>query len=115
MFGFFVPPLTFGLGPLFGALLCVLLPETANTELPDTLEEGENFGKYVCDPSVKHCNSVKTSGRYYRRKYETSRNKQNNRQTYAYKTNFEARNFRRTSVIIFFTASTVRNMSHGQI
>jgi len=52
MFGFFVPPLTFGLGPLFGALLCTLLPETANAELPETLEEGENFGKYVCDPFV---------------------------------------------------------------
>jgi hypothetical protein len=45
MFGMFVPPLTFGLFPLVGALLCTFLPETANADLPDTLEEGENFGK----------------------------------------------------------------------
>ncbi|KAJ9582501.1 hypothetical protein L9F63_003194 [Diploptera punctata] len=45
MFGFYLPPLAFGLVPLVGALLCILLPETANAELPDTLEDGENFGK----------------------------------------------------------------------
>jgi hypothetical protein len=60
MFGVFLPPLTFGLGPLVGALLCILLPETANAVLPDTLEEGENFGKYVYDRFVTDCTSSKT-------------------------------------------------------
>ncbi|PNF38331.1 Organic cation transporter protein [Cryptotermes secundus] len=46
-FGFFVPPLTFGVAPLVGTLLCLFLPETANTKLPDTLEEGESFGKKI--------------------------------------------------------------------
>jgi hypothetical protein len=43
-FGFFVPPLTFGVAPLVGTLMCLFLPETANAKLPDTLEDGENFG-----------------------------------------------------------------------
>jgi hypothetical protein len=58
MFGMFVPPLAFGLGPLIGALLCIFLPETANTELPDTLEEGENFGKYVSNPFETEATTV---------------------------------------------------------
>jgi hypothetical protein len=115
MFGFFVPPLVFGLVPLFGALLCILLPETANAELPDTLDEGENFGKYVCDPFVIHCDNVKTSGRYCTRKYKTSRNKKNNRQKYSCKTNFEGRSFRCNSVSLFSTASALGNVSHGHI
>ncbi|KAL0276166.1 UNVERIFIED_CONTAM: hypothetical protein PYX00_003790 [Menopon gallinae] len=41
----FLPPLTFGVIPLIGALLTLLLPETARTVLPNTIEEGENFGK----------------------------------------------------------------------
>ncbi|XP_049846933.1 organic cation transporter protein-like [Schistocerca gregaria] len=41
----YLPPLLFGATPLIGGLLCLLLPETANTELSDTLLEGENFGK----------------------------------------------------------------------
>lgn len=40
-----LPPLIFGAGPLLGALLCLLLPETMNCELPETIEDGENFGK----------------------------------------------------------------------
>ena len=40
-----LPPLIFGTGPLLGALLCFLLPETMNCELPETIEDGENFGK----------------------------------------------------------------------
>ena len=42
-----LPPVIFGVGPLVGASLCLLLPETMNCKLPDTLEDGENFGKYV--------------------------------------------------------------------
>ncbi|CAB0028581.1 unnamed protein product [Trichogramma brassicae] len=42
-----LPPLIFGIGPIVGAGLCFLLPETMNFELPETIEDGENFGKYV--------------------------------------------------------------------
>lgn len=36
----------FGLGPLIGAALCLFLPETMDCQLPETIEDGENFGKY---------------------------------------------------------------------
>lgn len=40
-----LPPVIFGIGPLLGAVLCFLLPETMNCKLPETIEDGENFGK----------------------------------------------------------------------
>ncbi|XP_076237791.1 organic cation transporter protein-like [Calliopsis andreniformis] len=40
-----LPPVIFGVGPLIGALLCLLLPETMNCKLPETIEDGEEFGK----------------------------------------------------------------------
>ncbi|XP_063225466.1 organic cation transporter protein-like [Bacillus rossius redtenbacheri] len=39
----YIPPLLFGCFPLVAAILCLLLPETTGRDLPDTLEEGENF------------------------------------------------------------------------
>lgn len=42
-----LPPLIFGILPLIGAALCILLPETAGCELPETLQDGEDFGKSV--------------------------------------------------------------------
>lgn len=42
-----LPPVIFGIGPLLGAVLCFLLPETMNCKLPETIEDGENFGKFV--------------------------------------------------------------------
>ncbi|XP_045769650.1 organic cation transporter protein-like isoform X1 [Maniola jurtina] len=36
-----LPPLAFGIIPLIGSVLCVLLPDTRGKKLPDTLEEGE--------------------------------------------------------------------------
>lgn len=36
-----LPPLAFGVIPLVGSCLCVLLPDTRGKKLPDTLEEGE--------------------------------------------------------------------------
>ncbi|CAH0683059.1 unnamed protein product [Spodoptera exigua] len=36
-----LPPLAFGIVPLIGAGLCMLLPDTRGRKLPDTLEEGE--------------------------------------------------------------------------
>ncbi|XP_017791367.1 PREDICTED: organic cation transporter protein-like isoform X1 [Habropoda laboriosa] len=40
-----LPPACFGILPLIGATLCFLLPETVGCKLPETLEDGENFGK----------------------------------------------------------------------
>lgn len=40
-----LPPLLFGCLPIIVSLLCFLLPETMNSELPETIEDGENFGK----------------------------------------------------------------------
>ncbi|CAG9787712.1 unnamed protein product [Diatraea saccharalis] len=36
-----LPPLIFGVVPLVGAGLCIILPDTRGKKLPDTLEEGE--------------------------------------------------------------------------
>ncbi|GAB0094985.1 organic cation transporter protein [Sergentomyia squamirostris] len=42
---FWIPPVIFGAVPLIGALLAFLLPETKGAPLPETIEDGENFGK----------------------------------------------------------------------
>ncbi|KAM3964929.1 organic cation transporter protein [Aphomia sociella] len=36
-----LPPMAFGIVPLIGAGLCIILPDTRGKKLPDTLEEGE--------------------------------------------------------------------------
>lgn len=40
-----LPPLIFGIIPIIGAGMVLFLPETNGTALPETLEDGENFGK----------------------------------------------------------------------
>ena len=40
-----LPFFILGLGSLLGAFLSLLLPETADVDLPDTLEEAEQFGR----------------------------------------------------------------------
>ncbi|XP_018406233.1 PREDICTED: organic cation transporter protein-like [Cyphomyrmex costatus] len=40
-----LPPIIFGILPLIGSALCLLLPETAECTLPETLQDGEEFGK----------------------------------------------------------------------
>ncbi|XP_055701896.1 organic cation transporter protein isoform X2 [Phlebotomus papatasi] len=40
-----LPPVIFGTVPIVGALLTFLLPETKGAPLPETIEDGENFGK----------------------------------------------------------------------
>lgn len=40
-----LPPVIFGVVPLIGAGLLVFLPETKGVQLPETLEDGEAFGK----------------------------------------------------------------------
>ncbi|XP_012262104.1 organic cation transporter protein isoform X2 [Athalia rosae] len=42
-------PMIFGTLPLIGALLCYFLPETAGCTLPETLEDGETFGKKLVE------------------------------------------------------------------
>lgn len=41
----YLPSLVLGLLSVFGALLCLLLPETLNRKIPDTVEEAEHFGE----------------------------------------------------------------------
>lgn len=40
-----LPPVIFGVVPLIGALLVIFLPETLGCILPETLQDGEDFGK----------------------------------------------------------------------
>lgn len=40
-----LPPIIFGIIPIIGAALVLLLPETKGAPLPETIEDGENFGK----------------------------------------------------------------------
>lgn len=41
----YLPPIIFGITPIIGAAIMLFLPETNGTALPETLEDGENFGK----------------------------------------------------------------------
>lgn len=42
-----MPPIIFGLSSIAGAATVLLLPETYGTALPETLQDGEIFGKKV--------------------------------------------------------------------
>lgn len=42
-----LPLLIFGSFALFGGIITLVLPETHNRTLPDSIEDGEKFGKYV--------------------------------------------------------------------
>ncbi|XP_055643012.1 organic cation transporter protein isoform X2 [Toxorhynchites rutilus septentrionalis] len=44
-----LPPIIFGIIPLIGACFVFFLPETQGHPLPETLEDGENFGKRQTD------------------------------------------------------------------
>lgn len=44
---FWLPPFIFGVFPIIGAVLVVFLPETQGAPLPETIEDGENFGKKI--------------------------------------------------------------------
>ncbi|XP_011312309.1 organic cation transporter protein [Fopius arisanus] len=52
-YGASIPPLCFGIGPLIGAGLCLLLPETMDCKLPETIEEAENFRKGKTDIALE--------------------------------------------------------------
>ncbi|KAI8504682.1 hypothetical protein Bbelb_178000 [Branchiostoma belcheri] len=53
-----LPYLIFGALSVVAGLAAMLLPETLGVPLPDTLEEGENFGKDKKVPSIKNGSSV---------------------------------------------------------
>ncbi|XP_043275889.1 organic cation transporter protein-like [Venturia canescens] len=42
-----LPPVIFGIFPLIAASLCCFLPETTGCKLPETLQDGEDFGKKI--------------------------------------------------------------------
>ena len=46
-FGVALPQLVFGSLSIIGGIAAIFLPETLNKFLPETIEQGENFGKYV--------------------------------------------------------------------
>ncbi|KAG5679163.1 hypothetical protein PVAND_008753 [Polypedilum vanderplanki] len=47
---YWLPPALFGIIPILGALLVLFLPETRGFPLPETIEDGENFGKKIKNP-----------------------------------------------------------------
>ena len=46
-FGQAEPLLVFGILSVIAGLLLLLLPETYGRKLPDTMQEGEDFGRYI--------------------------------------------------------------------
>ncbi|XP_047471526.1 beta-alanine transporter-like [Penaeus chinensis] len=63
-FGHFLPYTILGVATVVGGLACVLLPETLDQKLPDTLEDGEDFfaGQGCCyDPCARYKTQVSTS------------------------------------------------------
>ncbi|GBP56641.1 Organic cation transporter 1 [Eumeta japonica] len=68
-----LPLLILGVLGILGGLLCLFLPETMDTEMPQTLQDGEDFGKNQkfwdnpCFPRSKNEEDVENSGRYVKR------------------------------------------------
>ena len=42
-----IPLIIFGVANFIGAALCLTLPETLNRKLPDTIEDADNFDRYM--------------------------------------------------------------------
>ncbi|XP_050441772.1 organic cation transporter protein-like [Adelges cooleyi] len=62
IFNVYLPPLVFGTFPLIGAVLCLLLPETQGSQLPVTIEDGENFGLKKSQQPPKAANGTSNTG-----------------------------------------------------
>uniref|UniRef100_A0A2A4K3T5 Major facilitator superfamily (MFS) profile domain-containing protein n=1 Tax=Heliothis virescens TaxID=7102 RepID=A0A2A4K3T5_HELVI len=68
-----LPLLILGVLGVVGGLLCLFLPETMDTEMPQTLQDGENFGKdqrfwdNPCFPRKKPESSEEHPGKYTKR------------------------------------------------
>lgn len=52
-FGQVEPLVIFGVLSIAAGSLLFLLPETLNQKLPDTIKEGEQFGRYLQNCNVK--------------------------------------------------------------
>ncbi|XP_052749087.1 organic cation transporter protein-like [Galleria mellonella] len=78
-----LPLLILGILGIVGGLLCLFLPETMDTEMPQTLQDGENFGKdqrfwdMPCFPK-KRKEDEENPGRYIKRHSISSRNESDN-------------------------------------
>ncbi|XP_023211267.1 organic cation transporter protein-like [Centruroides sculpturatus] len=48
MYRTFLPLTLIGILSILGALICLILPETLNVHLPQTIEDGENMGINNC-------------------------------------------------------------------
>ncbi|KAJ0182990.1 hypothetical protein K1T71_000966 [Dendrolimus kikuchii] len=65
-----LPLLILGVLGILGGLLCLFLPETMDTEMPQTLQDGENFGKdqtfwdIPCFPRKSETNKTKQIDNY---------------------------------------------------
>lgn len=53
------PMIIFGVMAFIGGLLSLFLPETLNKSLPETIEDGENFGKKGQDVEVQNADELK--------------------------------------------------------
>ena len=54
-FGQAEPLLIFGILSVIAGLLLLLLPETYGEKLPDTMHEGEHFGRYKLQLIIQDC------------------------------------------------------------
>ncbi|XP_063836586.1 organic cation transporter protein-like [Ostrinia nubilalis] len=76
-----LPLLILGVLGVIGGLLCLFLPETMDTEMPQTLQDGENFGKdqkfwdFPCFPRKKSPEEDEENPGQYRKRESISSSK----------------------------------------
>ena len=60
-----LPSIIFGVLGVASGLASLLLPETVNRKLPDTIQDAENIGRCVRALSISFCQMNSLFGRYY--------------------------------------------------